>query len=356
MTTEMTAEMQLQMLHAPFDVSADLEWRFQSAGKGQQGGTMLPYVTARAVMDRLDSVVQPGNWSTKVWADPGPLAERTWYCELTVKLADGRVMTQVDVADATQIEPSKGGSSDALKRVAVKVGIGRYLYFLPKFYVDSKPSPMWKWNQHIAEHLPKKCPWAVPGGAGRPTEGKGSSGWQFDTSFSTGTGGPPVEVGDVPDPAPAAPAQRAAPPQSWPKPDLPPARQPAQPQRPPAQPQRKGGKEEAPDPDVPLPNTAPPFDLNTPIFFGQFKGKAWGWAAMGSPEGRRRQWLQWLSDNRSTFEKQSMQEAGYFAAQVLDWLNGKATPADDPWSDAPPHNPDNEDTGKPGGFPWEGGQ
>lgn len=329
--TQLTAEQQLAHLHAPFPPE-DLEWRFQSSGKGAQGGSMLPFIQNRAVMDRLDQIVGPGNWTSNVWSEGGPLTERVWYCRLKAKLADGRELEHVDVADATQIEPSKGGASDAMKRAAVKLGIGRYLYFLPKFYVDQKPSPMWKWHQHIASHMPQKCPWAVPGGAGRPPEGKGSEGWGFDTSYAG--------------PAAAAPQASQQPrPQQQPPIQQPPA------QRPPPQQQRQQEafqqpqqrrpmdpppRQDGEDPDCPLPqHSPPPFDLSERIPFGTNQGKAWGHMALGSPDGRRRGWLRWLYDNRESANTQTMRDAGFRAGQILAWLDGKVTPAEDPWAPVP---------------------
>lgn len=333
MTTQpLTAEQQLAHLHAPFPVE-DLEWRFQAAGKGAQGGSMLPFIQNRAVMDRLDQIVGPGNWSSNVWSEGhGPLNERVWYCRLKAKLADGRELEHVDVADATQIEPSKGGASDAMKRAAVKLGIGRYLYFLPKFWVDHKPSPMWKWHQHVASHMPQKCPWAVPGGTGRPPEGKGSDGWGFDTSYAG--------------PAAAAPQASQQPrPQQQPPNQQPPAQrqQPQQQRQQEAfqQPQQRRPMDPPPrqdgeDPDCPLPqHSPPPFDLSERIPFGTNQGKAWGHMALGSPDGRRRGWLRWLYDNRESANTQTMRDAGLRAGQILAWLDGKVTPAEDPWAPAP---------------------
>lgn len=43
---------------------------------------------------------------------------------------------QTDGAENTDIEPVKGGLSDAYKRAAVKWGIGRYLYDMEAAWVD----------------------------------------------------------------------------------------------------------------------------------------------------------------------------------------------------------------------------
>jgi len=321
--TNLTPEQQLKLLHAPFD-PCELEWRFQKSGKQGDAGVMLPYVSARAIMDRLDTVVGPQNWSDLLRCIGDHTERRTWACALELQLSDGSRVAHEDVADETHVEPAKGGASDALKRVAVKFGIGRYLYYLPKFYVDGQPRPAWKWAEHIANHLPKKCPWAVPGGSGRPPEGKGSSGWSFDTSFSTGTGGAPT---DEPAPPPAQPAPQ----QRQPAQQAPAAK--PQPERKPEAPARSGGQRgPGDDPDVPLPtHSAPPFNLKTTVKYGQYKDMQWGWVALGSPDGRRRGWLRWAHEKRDTFDRQSMTEQAYMASQLLGWLEGKPTPAEDPW-------------------------
>lgn len=40
----------------------DLEWRIQVTSKDKTSGLAIPYVTNRAIQDRLDEVVGPENW------------------------------------------------------------------------------------------------------------------------------------------------------------------------------------------------------------------------------------------------------------------------------------------------------
>ena len=40
----------------------DLEWRLQVTTKDKTRGMAVPYVTNRAIQDRLDEVVGPDNW------------------------------------------------------------------------------------------------------------------------------------------------------------------------------------------------------------------------------------------------------------------------------------------------------
>lgn len=92
-----------------------------------KGGSTLPYITARQVMNRLDEVLGPANWWDEYMA-----FDTYVVCRLTIELPDGRTITRCDVGgiskthDASDAE--KTGFSDAFKRAAVKFGIGRYLY------------------------------------------------------------------------------------------------------------------------------------------------------------------------------------------------------------------------------------
>ena len=102
-----------------------------------QAGRTFSYVTARTVMNRLDETVGPANW----WDDYTP-TEHGAICRLTIRLPDGSLLTKVDAGgDATMQDEGdneKAGFSDAFKRVAVKFGIGRYLYRdgVPEFARD----------------------------------------------------------------------------------------------------------------------------------------------------------------------------------------------------------------------------
>jgi hypothetical protein len=90
--------------------------------KGPGSSKELAYITARDVMQRLDEVFGIDGWSDKYQY----IGDRM-MCELTCNF-DGLLVTKSDGADDSQIEGAKGGISDALKRAAVKFGIGRYLY------------------------------------------------------------------------------------------------------------------------------------------------------------------------------------------------------------------------------------
>lgn len=117
-------------LKAPFPLK-DLEWRVGSTFKDGTRGILLPFVTARAIMDRLDSIFGVGGWK-----DRYEFPQQGCVCTLTATTSDGTVIEKSDGAEYTQVSGLKGGISGALKRAASKFGIGRYLYNLPVVNVD----------------------------------------------------------------------------------------------------------------------------------------------------------------------------------------------------------------------------
>jgi len=127
-------------LRDPFP-DKDLEWKVQSAGWDQNGNPwarIVPFVTARAIMDRLDEVVGPDRWtdSYKQWQQ-SKHGEPAVLCGLSI-LVGSEWLTKWDAAAETDVEPTKGGISDALKRAAVHWGIGRWLYSLEIGFAETQ--------------------------------------------------------------------------------------------------------------------------------------------------------------------------------------------------------------------------
>lgn len=122
----MEHEAMLARLRAPFPAE-DVEWRLQQAGEknGKIWGKALAYITNRAIMDRLDAVVGADRWQNVFTEGPGGGI----LCGISIRLGDEWV-TKWDGAENTDVEPVKGGLSNAMKRAAVQWGIGRYLYKL----------------------------------------------------------------------------------------------------------------------------------------------------------------------------------------------------------------------------------
>lgn len=118
----------------------DLAWKPVGVIRGQDRARVVPYVTNRAIMDRLDQICGPENWRNEYL--PGP--NGGLLCGLSIRLVreDGSSewVTKWDGAENTNIEPVKGGLSASMRRAAVQWGIGRYLYRMPPVYapVDEK--------------------------------------------------------------------------------------------------------------------------------------------------------------------------------------------------------------------------
>ena len=117
-----------QLLADPFS-PRDIEWRISRCGakNGKPYAFVLAYVTNRAIMDRLDSVVGGMHWENEFKEGPNGGV----LCGITID-KNGKRVSKWDGAENTNIEAVKGGLSDAMKRAAVQWGIGRYLYRLPK--------------------------------------------------------------------------------------------------------------------------------------------------------------------------------------------------------------------------------
>lgn len=110
--------------------SETLDWRAlaepfaQNEVKVRKGprNTRLSYITARQVMNRLDQVIGPANWSDSYREVSGGVV-----CALAIRIGDEWVVKE-DIGTESDIEGDKGRYSGALKRAAVKWGIGRELY------------------------------------------------------------------------------------------------------------------------------------------------------------------------------------------------------------------------------------
>jgi len=101
-----------------------ISWRAQTLTKNGDKAMALAYIDARDVMQRLDQVCGAANWQDRYEFH----GART-VCYLSVRI-NGEWITKADGAGDSDVEAEKGAISDALKRAAVKWGIGRYLYDL----------------------------------------------------------------------------------------------------------------------------------------------------------------------------------------------------------------------------------
>lgn len=118
----------LPFFRRPYTVEA-IKWKIQSDNaKNAAGGTKgwalcVPYIDARLVEERLNLVVSAQWHDEYMWDAGGSIL----WCALTVC-----GVTRRDVGTGQGRESHKSAVSDALKRAAVKFGIGVSLYAIPK--------------------------------------------------------------------------------------------------------------------------------------------------------------------------------------------------------------------------------
>lgn len=147
-------QVDLSLLAEPFQTT-QVHWKPQAV-KGNRC-LAVAYIDARLVMDRLDEVVGPGGWKDEYQQlDGGAI-----LCRLSVKV-DGEWVSKEDVGGQSE-QPDDGDRrkaafSDALKRAAVKWGVGRYLYDLPLSWVDYDEK-----TRRIV-NPPRLPDWALPRG------------------------------------------------------------------------------------------------------------------------------------------------------------------------------------------------
>lgn len=122
-------------LALPFD---EREVKFKPQAVKNNRALALAYVDVRAIMDRLDDTLGVAGWQDAYEI----LADGSVMCRLRVRIG-GRWITKADVGSPSE-QPDggdrlKAAFSDALKRAAVKFGIGRYLYRLPQQWAEFDP-------------------------------------------------------------------------------------------------------------------------------------------------------------------------------------------------------------------------
>lgn len=147
----------------PFAPS-EIDWKPGSVTRDKTKALALAYLNARSVMDRLDSVVGPGNWqdSYRIVADGNHVE-----CTLTI---DGVSKSDVGEPSGSDFaDKVKGAYSDSLKRAAVKFGVGRYLYRLDGQWVDYDA------QRKQLTRIPTLPAWALPEGVSEEPSDNGQS-------------------------------------------------------------------------------------------------------------------------------------------------------------------------------------
>ncbi len=132
------SEFDLKKLSKKFN-EEDIEWRVQQSGSGKNGAWALvvPYITSRAVMQRLDESAGRGNWQDEYKLSP---CGNGYMCGISIKI-DGEWVTRWDGAAISGggIDNVKTTCSSSMKRTGVKWGIGRYLYQFEASFAITKP-------------------------------------------------------------------------------------------------------------------------------------------------------------------------------------------------------------------------
>jgi hypothetical protein len=126
----------------------EIEFSVKATSRDRKRALMVAHLTARSVMDRLDDMVREGlleSWTStfevversaaKVQTREGEKEESRYavVARIHLELPGGKVLVKEDVGEGDTL---KGAFSDALKRAAVHLGIGRYLYRLGEMWVD----------------------------------------------------------------------------------------------------------------------------------------------------------------------------------------------------------------------------
>jgi len=140
-------------LSDPFEIS-QLHVRVGSTSKDKTKGLALVYLDARDVMDRLDECAEQSWVDTYEYIGEGKdKMGQSYVCFKCVLQVDN-----VMHSDVGQGSEHKDAVSDALKRAAVKFGVGRYLYDTPNVWFKMKEGGKYfqASDVEIIDHLMKK--------------------------------------------------------------------------------------------------------------------------------------------------------------------------------------------------------
>ncbi len=147
--SEKSFEEVLKALREPFNPKA-IQWKPQSVSKDGTRALAVPYVDSRVYQARLDEVTG-GDWEVRYefLKDDGSLVK----CILTVC---GVTREDVGEADPEDGNTATSAVAQAFKRACTAFGLGRYLYFLPKAWVDYDP------KKKAIVKPPQLPSWAIP--------------------------------------------------------------------------------------------------------------------------------------------------------------------------------------------------
>ncbi len=135
----------MDILHKPI-LPDEIEWKIQAItkkGTPDAKTIIVPYITARCVMERFDAQFETMGWQTEF----RELSDG-FICKLSVLVKDIWISKE-DGASKTKIEPIKGGISDSLKRAAHQFGLGRCLYDYPRIMIKGE-------QKYISDEIMKR--------------------------------------------------------------------------------------------------------------------------------------------------------------------------------------------------------
>lgn len=129
----------------------EFKWRVQNSGEFNT--TLVAYIDARDVEDRLDAVCGPDKWQNK-FTNVG--TQR--ICSIGINVESDKWVWKEDGGTESNIEKDKGLLSDCFKRSAVKWGIGRFLYSKKVYKLSSMPLLDYQGNQKSVNNRKMFCP------------------------------------------------------------------------------------------------------------------------------------------------------------------------------------------------------
>lgn len=173
---------QINALRAPFNPE-DISWKPQTVDYKAETALAVAYADPRAYVDRLNDVFGVGGWSDhyrflatpftkfikgkKAWKDTPATEDKLVpgdkiVCVATITINDSVTMERslIEISstgdsDASDDNAATSAEAQAFKRAAMKLGIGRYLYELPKVNARFKNG---KW----LDGPPGLPDWAIP--------------------------------------------------------------------------------------------------------------------------------------------------------------------------------------------------
>ena len=122
----------LQILAKPFE-PAQVEWKPQATTRDGKRCLAIPYVGTQPYQIRLDSVCPNWNDHYEIVLTPDKV-----FVTCVLTLMANTMVTRCDVGECELNDPNAltSAKAQAFKRACAAFGLGRYLYDLPKAWVD----------------------------------------------------------------------------------------------------------------------------------------------------------------------------------------------------------------------------